>query len=36
MPFMGDVAEITKALVTALAPYLEPDEFPRKISGSDH
>ena len=36
MPFMGDVPEITKALVTALAPYLEPDELPRTISGSDH
>ena len=36
MPFMGDVAEISKALVTALAPYLEPDELPRTISGSSH
>jgi hypothetical protein len=36
MPFMGDVAEITTALVTALAPYLQPDELPRKISGSGH
>ena len=36
MPFMGDASEITQALVTALAPYLELDEFPRKISGSGH
>jgi hypothetical protein len=36
MPFMGDVPEIAKALVTALAPYLEPDELPRSISGSGH
>lgn len=36
MPFMGDAPEIAEALVTALAPYLEPDEFPRKISGSGH
>jgi hypothetical protein len=36
MPFMGNVSEITEALVTALAPYLEPEELPRKISGSDH
>ena len=26
MPFMGDLPEITEALVTALGPYLEPDE----------
>ncbi len=36
MPFMGELPQITEALVTALAPYLEPDELPRKISGSDH
>lgn len=36
MPFMGDVPEITEALVTALAPFIEPDELPRKISGSGH
>jgi len=36
MPFMGDAPHIAEALVTALAPYLEPDDFPRKISGSDH
>lgn len=36
MPFMGDAPQIAEALVTALAPYLEPDDFPRKISGSDH
>jgi hypothetical protein len=36
MPFMGNAPEIAKALVTALAPYLEPDELPRKISGSNH
>jgi len=36
MPFTGDVPEITKALVSALAPYLEPDELPRTISGSNH
>ncbi len=36
MPFMGDATEIAQALVMALSPYLEPDELPRKISGSDH
>jgi hypothetical protein len=36
MPFMGDAPQIAEALVSALAPYLEPDEFPRKISGSGH
>ncbi len=36
MPFMGDAPQIAEALVTALAPYIEPDDFPRKISGSDH
>jgi hypothetical protein len=33
---MGDARQIAEALVTALAPYLEPDDFPREISGSDH
>ena len=36
MPFMGDAPQIAEALVSALAPYLEADEFPRKISGSGH
>ena len=37
MPFMGNASEIAQALVTALAPYLEPvDDFPRRISGSNH
>lgn len=36
MPFIGDAPQIAAALVSALAPYLEPDEFPRKISGSGH
>ena len=34
MPFMGDLPGITEALVTALGPYLEPDESPCKINGS--
>jgi hypothetical protein len=37
MPFMGNASEIAQDLVTALAPYLEPvDDFPRRISGSNH
>ena len=37
MPFMGDASEIARALVMALAPYLEhDDDLPRKISGSNH
>lgn len=37
MPFMGDAPELAQALVTALAPYLEPeDNLSRKISGSGH
>ena len=36
MPLMGNPPQIAEALVSALAPYLEPDDFPRKISGSDH
>jgi hypothetical protein len=34
---MGDASQITQALVTVLAPYLErDDDLSRKISGSHH
>lgn len=36
MPFMGETSQITEALVSALAPFLQPPEFPRTKSGSDH
>jgi hypothetical protein len=36
MPFMGDTPKIAQTLVTCLAPYLEPDDFPGGKSGSDH
>jgi hypothetical protein len=37
MPFMGDIAHIADALVSALGPFLVPDpDFSLTNSGSDH
>jgi hypothetical protein len=36
MPFTGPLDDIATTLVTTLAPYLQPVDFPSAISGSDY
>jgi hypothetical protein len=36
MPFAGPLDDVATTLVTTLAPYLQPVDFPSAISGSDH
>jgi hypothetical protein len=36
MPFSGPLDDVATTLVTTLAPYLQPVDFPSEMSGSDH
>ena len=36
MPFVGETRQIAETLVSTLAPYLQPDDLPRRNSGSGH
>lgn len=36
LPFVGDLAQLAHALVTALGPYLARPDFSDRTSGSDH